>query len=151
MGKNLSNVNEASFTGSQSITFENVIPSGIYTVSAVVESTDTDGTYCLMLFTYEDDTTQEVNINRNTDGERVSTTTTFDKNVKKVRLYAGQSYSTSTDDTATFSQFQIEAGEKIRCLFPTGVVYWFPQAGWTAAGAGRKAVHEESPGSTGQG
>ena len=113
MGKNLSNVNEASFTGSQSITFENVIPSGVYTVSAVVESTDTDGTYCLMLFTYDDDTTKEVNISRSTDGERVSTTTTFDKNVKKVRLYAGQSYSTSTDDTATFSQFQIEAGDQM--------------------------------------
>ena len=113
MGKNLSNVNTLSFTGSQSVTFENVIPSGVYTISAVVESADTDAEYCLILFTYSDDTTKEVSINRSADGERVSTTTTFEKDVKKARFYAGSSYTTSTGDTASFDMIQIEAGEQM--------------------------------------
>lgn len=109
MGKNLCPVNIVEVSGSQ--TFSLDLPAGTYTISSEVQSTDQDANYCLMLFTYDDSTTKEVNINRSSAaGQRVSVTTTFTKAVTRVRVYAGSSYATSVGDTATFNKLQIEVG-----------------------------------------
>lgn len=49
--KNLCSVGSTGdFTGSKQFTFNDTLPAGVYTISAVVNSTDTDSTRCLMLF-----------------------------------------------------------------------------------------------------
>ena len=121
--KNLCQENQIAFDISQSITFAKPIPAGTFTISSVVESTDTDTTYSLMLFYYSDGTTKEVNINRSTGSERKSVTTEFLKEVTKVRVYAGSSHNTSVGDTAIFTDFQIEAGSVATSYVPYNPLY----------------------------
>ena len=101
--------NLISFENSQSITFSEIIPPGTYTISSVVESSDIDATYCLLLFYYNDNATKEININRSAAGERKSVIAEFTKSVTKVRIYAGANYNGSVGDTATFTKFLIES------------------------------------------
>lgn len=116
--KNLSDVANVEISGSQTVTFGKEIPAGTYTISAVVTSTDTDTTECLMLFYYTDSTTKEVSIKRSTGDARVSTTTTFDKAVNKVRIYAADNHGNSTGDTASVKDLQIEAGSTATAYEP---------------------------------
>lgn len=111
MSKNLCPENNITFENSQQIKFTTPLVVGTYTVSAIVESTDTDSTVCLMLFYYTDGTTKEVYINRSSDGERVSKTFELSQESTRVRIYTSEGYSLSTGDTGTFTQLQIEAGD----------------------------------------
>ena len=100
-----------SVVGTGTITLAKTIPAGQYTISAVVTSNDTDDDYCAMLAYYTDGTTKEIGISRSkNEYERKSTTVTFDKTVNKIRFYASSGHSTSTGDTATFDEIQIEDG-----------------------------------------
>lgn len=121
MSKNLCPVNDLTFENSQTIRFETDIPAGEYTISAIVESTDTDSSVCLMLFYYVDGTTKEVYISRSLLGDnRVSKTATFSIDVNRVRIYASEGYNPSVGDTATFSKLMIEAGGRMTDYVPYG-------------------------------
>lgn len=108
-GKNLCSVADIEISGSQTVSLDE-IPAGTYTISAVVTSTDTDANECLMMFYYTDSSTKEINIGRSTGTERKSVSVTFDKAVNKVRVYASTSHTTSSGDTASVTQLQIESG-----------------------------------------
>lgn len=122
MSKNLCPENDISFENSQTIRFETPIPAGTYTASAIVESTDTDGSTCLMLFYYADNTTTEVYIGRSPadSTERVGKTFTLTQESTKVRIYASEGYTPSVGDTATFTKLQIEAGDQMTDYVPYG-------------------------------
>ena len=109
-GKNLCSTTDLEVSASQTVTFEKVIPGGTYAISGVIKSSDIDSDTCLLMFYYSDGTTKEVEISRSSAEERKSTTTTFDKEVTKVRIYAGSNYNGSSGDTATFTDMQIEHG-----------------------------------------
>lgn len=107
---NLCPVNNISVETSEQVKFGKSLPAGTYTISGIIASTDTDASQCLILFYYDDSTTKEVNIGRSVGNERVSVTTTLDKSFSRIRVYAGESYATSSGDTATYSDFMVEAG-----------------------------------------
>lgn len=97
--------------GTSTVTLAKTLPAGQYTISAVVESNDTDDDYCAMLAYYTDGTTKEIGISRSkNEYERKSTIVTFDKTVNKIRFYASSGHSASTGDTVTFDEIQIEEG-----------------------------------------
>lgn len=121
MSKNLCPENNlVDIDSSYTVRFETNLPAGTYTASAIVESTDTDGSTCLMLFYYADNTTTEVYIGRSSAGERVSKTFTLVKGATKVRIYAGEGYNPSVGDTYTFANLQIEAGSVATSYVPYG-------------------------------
>ena len=108
-GKNLCSVADIEISGSQTVSLDE-IPAGTYTISAVVTSTDTDANECLMMFYYTDSNTKEINIGRSTGDTRVSVSVKFDKPVNKVRVYASTAHGTSSGDTASVNDLQIESG-----------------------------------------
>lgn len=116
--KNLSPVETLSVEGSQSVSFAETLPAGTYTISADVESTDTDADYCLLLFYYNDSTTKEVNISR---GAGQSIVSEFAKPVTRVRFYAGANYNGSVGNTATFSNININTSQSITMNTPDGL------------------------------
>lgn len=121
MSKNLCPENDISFENFQSIRFDTPIPAGEYTVSAIVESTDTDSNDCLLLFYYPDNTTLEVYLSRSLLGNnRVSKTFILSMDATKVGLYASEGYDPSVGDTATFTQLMIEAGNQMTDYVPYG-------------------------------
>lgn len=120
MSKNLCPENNITFENSQTIRFDLPLDPGTYTSSAVVESTDTDSSVCLMLFYYSDGGTKEVYINRSASGKRVSKTAEFTAPVTRVRIYASEGYNPSVGDTATFTQLQIEVGDVATDYVPYG-------------------------------
>lgn len=113
MGKNLCPENDISFENSYTIRFEENIPAGTYTISAVVKSEDTDSSVCLMLFYLADGSTKEVYISRSVLDERVFKTAEFASNLTRVRIYASEGYNPSVGDAAGFSFLQIEAGSEM--------------------------------------
>lgn len=116
-GKNLCSVADIEISGSQTVTLDE-IPAGTYTISAVVTSTDTDANECLMMFYYTDSNTKEINIGRSTGDTRVSVSVKFDKPVNKVRVYASTAHGTSSGDTATVNDLQIESGSTATAYEP---------------------------------
>lgn len=106
-GKNLYSMGDKIFTLTADYNFPNLIPEGNYVFSGVFNSTDTDRSNCAIGFIYEDDTT---NIKLFSRGVRTSNTFVFTKKVKGVRFYASESYPTSTGDTGTFEDMQLEVG-----------------------------------------
>lgn len=121
MSKNLCPENNIAFENSQTIRFETPIPAGTYTISAIVESTDTDSSNCLLLFYYPDNTTLEVYLSRSLLGNnRVSKTFILSLDATKVRIYASEGYNPSVGDTGTFTQLMIEAGDQMTEYVPYG-------------------------------
>lgn len=122
MSKNLCPENNITFENSQTIRFETPLPIGTYTASAIVESTDTDSSVCLMLFTYADGGTKEVYIGRSPvdSTERVFKTFELTQNATRVRIYASEGYNPSVGDTATFTKLMIEVGDQMTDYLPYG-------------------------------
>ena len=124
MSKNLCPENNVTVEQAYSIKMPNgdglALNPGTYTISAVIQSTDTDSSVCLMLFTYTDDSTKEVYIHRSENGERVSETVTLTSQTKRLRLYAGEGNSLSEGDTATYTNLMIEAGSMATDYVPYG-------------------------------
>lgn len=105
VGKNLWTLGDVS--GTQYVNKSFRLEAGTYTISAVVTSSDTDGSTSLMNFVFEDGSTGGVALGRNT---RESKTVTLGKNVTNAYIYAGLDFSKSKDDTFTWSDIQIEKG-----------------------------------------
>lgn len=120
MAKNLCPENNIDFEISQQIKFETPLPIGTYTVSAIVMSSDTDSTLCLLLFYYQDGSTKEVYIGRSSDSERVYKTFELTQDATRVRIYASEGYNPSVGDTATFTKLQIEVGDQMTDYLPYG-------------------------------
>jgi hypothetical protein len=110
--KNLCSIGSTGdFTGTKQFIFNDTLPAGVYTISAVVNSTDTDSSVCLMLFYNGGTAVEAVFLSRSTDGERISETHTFRGAFDRVTIHASESPSLSTGDTASFTDIQIEKGE----------------------------------------
>lgn len=112
-GKNLFSQSSVSGTKNEVVYFS--LPAGEYTISTLVTSSDTEGTKSLILFTYEDGTTTNIRIDRNT---RQSDTIIFTKGITQVTFYAGYNSSQSADDTFTYSDIQIETGDSATDYVP---------------------------------
>ena len=119
MSKNLCPENNITFEISYQIKFETPLPAGIYTCSAIIESTDVESAACLMLFYYADGSTKELYITRK-PGERVFKTVTLAQDSTRVRIYASEGHAMSSGDTATYSQLQIEVGDQMTDYVPYG-------------------------------
>lgn len=104
-GKNFWSLGDVS--GTRNTTKNIFIPSGDYVFSAVVTSSDTDGSTSAVLFTYSDGTSLTRRINRNT---RDSVAITLSKDVVSIRFYAGYNQEQSANDTFEYADIQIELG-----------------------------------------
>lgn len=107
--KNLLPVNDVTFTGVKD-DYISVppIPAGTYTFSALVTSSDTDGTESLIRFLDRNfDLLASAGLIRN---QRVSTSVVLSEDLYYIQLFAGGDRSTSSGDTATFADMQLEVG-----------------------------------------
>lgn len=107
-GKNLWANGDISGTAYVSVSLKNPLPAGSYTFSAVVNSSDTDATGCLV-----NDITNNTQLGliaRSTGTERKSITFTLAQPTSEIALYASITYAQSTGDTFSFTDIQIEKG-----------------------------------------
>lgn len=103
-GKNLYNKGNVSGTLYKEVPI-NELPVGIYTLSAVATSSDTDRTQCLVL-----DATNNKSLGYLNRNVRSSFTFTLEKPTKKLNFYASTTYDLSNEDTFKFADIQIEQG-----------------------------------------
>ena len=104
-GKNLFKYNEVS--GTLSKTVECSLDAGTYTISALVNSSDTDSSTSLIQFYYEDGNSESYLLGRES---RTSYTVTLTKHVIALIFYASKDWANSANDTFTYSDIQIEEG-----------------------------------------
>lgn len=105
-GRNL--WNDGDVTGTAMGYYSISLPIGIYTVSAIPTSTDTDATTNAMMFRYTDGTYSTLaQFNRNVRNAR---TFNLEKPVDRVYLYASDNITHAGLDTFTFADIQIETG-----------------------------------------
>lgn len=111
--KNISSVSTTGeFTQRKQITFNNTFPSGIYSFSAVVESSDTDSDLCLFSFTLNGASKKAVTIERSVDGKRVALQNVFvPTEFNGISFYSSVSNAASIGDTALVKDIQLEKGE----------------------------------------
>ena len=83
------------------------LKAGTYTVSAVIETTDTDDTVSLIAFGYEDGTTEYVYIPRN---GRSSKSFKLSKDIIDAYFYGGSTHQNSANETFSYKDIQIEEG-----------------------------------------
>lgn len=103
-GKNLYNKGNVSGTLYKEVPI-NELPVGIYTLSAVATSSDTDRTQCLVF-----DATNNKSLGYLNRNVRSSFTFTLEKPTKKLSFYASTTYDLSNEDTFEFADIQIEQG-----------------------------------------
>lgn len=104
-GKNLINIGTVTFNQYKSFSIN--IPAGTYTLSASVESNDTDGDTCLVMLLKNGKNVKSVSIRR---GNRSSAIITLKDNCDEIILYASFGFNQSTNDTATYTDAQLEYG-----------------------------------------
>ncbi len=111
--KNLSSVSTTNeFIQRKDVTFNNVLPSGVYSFSAVVESEDTDATACLIAFTYDGVYIKSVFIGRSSNGERVKLQNiNVPKEFNGMVFFSSVSNIASAGDKAIVKDIQLEKGE----------------------------------------
>ncbi len=111
--KNISSVSTTGeFTQRKQITFNNTFPSGVYSFSAVVESSDTDSNMCLFSFTLNGASKKAVTIERSVDGKRVALQNVFiPTEFNGISFYSSVSNAGSIGDTAIVKDIQLEKGE----------------------------------------
>lgn len=97
----------SSVSGTRVIEKNVFLPAGTYTVSALVTSSDTDGSTSMVYFYYADGTTTFLRLRRNI---RDSKDIVLSKSVTAFRFYAGYNSDQSVGDTFEFSDVQIELG-----------------------------------------
>lgn len=107
--RNLWTHGDQSFSTSKLIELKNFLPAGKYCISAGIISTDTDTTYCRAAFYKSDGTTLVISVDL-TRGERTHAAFTANDNLYFVRLFASTNSSTSSGDTATWTNIQLEDG-----------------------------------------
>lgn len=101
-GKNLYNKGNVSGTRMVEVPINELL-AGTYTLSAVVTSSDTDRTQCLVL-----DATNKKSLGYLNRNVRSSFTFTLEKPTKKLNFYASTTYDLSNEDTFKFADIQIE-------------------------------------------
>ena len=107
-GKNLINIGTVTFNQYKSFSIN--IPAGTYTFSASVESNDTDGNTCLVMLLKNGKNVKSVSIRR---GNRSSAIITLKDNCDEIILYASFGFNQSTNDTATYTDAQLEYGTAV--------------------------------------
>lgn len=103
----------------QSIEFERVIrlaldgelPAGEYTFSAVVHSTDTDDSQCMLILWTADGGQMVYYIGRSDGNSRVSAKISMSKPAAEISLYASTTNVTSQGDTASFDDIMFNIGD----------------------------------------
>lgn len=107
-GKNLFSLDTLNVNAVTDFTI-NPIPPGTYVFSAVITSTDTDGTKSTIVF--KDANGASLVSKAMTRGDRQYTTAfTVNSPITKITCYAGGGYPSSQGDTAIFSECMITAG-----------------------------------------
>lgn len=87
------------------------IPAGEYAFSGVITTTDTDDERFSVHFLDADNAyVAQISIIKSNNGSRFAATVTLTREVAAMRLYAGYGASGSKNDTATFTQLQLETG-----------------------------------------
>lgn len=110
LGKNKLPINSATITRYQKITLNTPLPPGVYTVSALVTSNDTDKTTCAIMF--EKGKTNGNNLYVQMDRDtRSSKTFTLEQPISTAYIYASTVWDTSEGDTATWTDIQLEEGD----------------------------------------
>lgn len=114
-GKNLWNGGDITVTNKYAnVNLVNTLLAGqAYTLSADVESNDTDATQCLVY-----DATNTAVLGFIDRGERVPLTFTPKKDCNLIQIYASKDYNASVDDTATLKNVQLEAGSSATKYVP---------------------------------
>jgi hypothetical protein len=112
------------------------IPVGTWTLSANVTSSDTDSTKC---FIYDMTPGYQNAIANIARGNRQSVTFTTDHVITDMRFYASTSYSSSSGDTFSFTDIQIESGSTATSFAPYSNIC--PISGWTACNVTRSGVN----------
>jgi len=107
-GKNLYKQGDQTITQRQFYSVNPPLPPGTYTVTGMVESSDTDGSISLFGFVPTDDSGNAYA--RFTRGTKQSYTVTTTKPTGYFVLYASDSTANSAGDTATWSGIQVEYG-----------------------------------------
>lgn len=103
--KNLFHAGDLSFTVTKKVNFNPPLPPGTYTLSAVVESADTDREVSSFFVMDRNDTRGEL-----TRGERASASFTSTIPVTFISFYASSNHANSALDTCTWSDVQLELG-----------------------------------------
>lgn len=104
--KNLCSIGSTgNFTKTKSFVFD-TLPAGIYTFSAIVNSSDIKHLSYLMFFCNDDRVVATVSIDKSTNGERVSVTHDFIDAFNNLKVVIDEE-----GDTASFTDIQIENGE----------------------------------------
>jgi hypothetical protein len=144
-GKNKFAYDTISFTKSKSYPCE--LGAGTYTLSALVTSTDTDDTRCL--FVVCDSDNQSLANGRLDRDTRGSATFTITEQADNIIFYASDSNVHSIDDTATWTNVQIELGSTETSYAPYSNIC--PISGWSSVGVTDCAVNiwdEQTEGGT---
>lgn len=105
VGKNLIKYNNIS--GTLSKTVKCSLDTGTYTISTLVNSSDTDASSSLIIFDYENGEGYYCRIERDV---RTSYTVTLTERVISLTFYASNNWTNSQGDTFTYSDIQIEKG-----------------------------------------
>lgn len=105
-GKNIWSYGDVSGTRAAAVN-DVFIPIGSYKISALVTSSDTDGTLSLILFACADGTNVSVRLTRDT---RVSETVSLTSPATSITFYAGRTSGSSVGDTFSFIDIQLEVG-----------------------------------------
>ncbi len=109
-GKNLVNSTDFDVNRSITITLDNPLPAGTYTISGLFTTTATQG---LVQFVYASGGTTSGNLDvgyDNNPNKRAVATRTFSKPIAKINIYAGFGYTASAGHTASVADFMIEKG-----------------------------------------
>lgn len=111
-GKNLWNFEQSiEFERVVRMTFDEELPAGEYTFSAVVHSTDTDDSQCLLIFLTADGGQMAYYIGRSNGDSRVSAKISMSIPAAAISLYASTLNVTSEGDTASFVDIMLNAGD----------------------------------------
>lgn len=118
-GKNIWSYGDVS--GTRAVAVNDVlIPIGSYKISALVTSSDTDGTLSLILFACADGTNVSVRLTRDT---RASETVSLTSPATSITFYAGRTSGSSVGDTFSFTDIQLEVGMATNYEAYTGTTY----------------------------
>lgn len=121
-GKNLLNYGTKSFTTYYQEYGLN-IPSGTYTFSAKITSSDSNSTISRIYFYNSSGTSLGyLNLDRNT---RASQTITINDTIDRITLYASYDYSSSSGDTATYEDIMLNEGTTALPYEPYGTDEWY--------------------------
>ena len=99
------------FERSVRLSFNRELPAGEYTFSAVVHSTDTDSSQCLLILLTADGGKMAHYIGRSDGNSRVSVRISISKPAAEISLYASTLNVTSQGDTASFDDIMFNIGD----------------------------------------